>query len=89
MLTLGLEGNSYFTAANGKTIPFTAARSTITTFTASRGERIYLENQNIRQYRILLSQNAFGRYFTEWIQHKLCNQKAVTFSASAPSPPIA
>ncbi len=63
IVTLALQGNSVYKQHHGEDILFNQGHSTITSFTASQGERLYQADEVVKQLRIAISKEGIQRYF--------------------------
>lgn len=61
-ITIGLKGQSYFRAAKHPEICFNAKQTTVTTFSAIRGERCYQKGETIEQLRLIIGESVLQRY---------------------------
>lgn len=77
IVTLGLKGHSSYKGKEGVQIPFKEGYTTVTSFSAGSGERIYRADQEISQLRIALSKTSVERYFGGQNVDSLFNKKAV------------
>lgn len=65
VLTIGLTGHSHFQTHQQDPIAFKGGYSTITTFSASEGNRQYQANQTVSQLRFSMTQSWLAHYFGE------------------------
>jgi len=77
VVTLGLQGQSCFTAYNGEELVFNQGYTSIATFNTSVGERQYQAHQPVTQLRLSLSKKWLERYFGEAQSAKLFNTEAM------------
>lgn len=63
VLTVALSGHSRFQNNHGTPIDFKSGYSTITTFNASEGSRLYQDRQAVTQLRFSMTQAWLERYF--------------------------
>jgi AraC-type DNA-binding domain-containing proteins len=64
-ITIGLKGLSYFRTDKHPEVCFKAKQTTVTTFSAIRGERCYKKNNVTEQLRLIVGESVLQRYLGE------------------------
>ncbi len=62
VITLGLQGESFYRDHTDTRVGFRAGCTTMTAFTSPRGERRFAAGEQVRQLRLVLEQSALQRY---------------------------